>query len=192
MAHPGLHHTSLPPHPFPSRTINETAQTTAAAFAVRVGTAVCTAVCTDGCAGGTCGKKHVRTFTPAAILAEMAPAVANLYLNATTGTAAATGGVGAEQRVHWHFVPCHCTDAELRAENPRLKRLMNANHQLCSLYVDTIHQNDGTHLDGGIGVAEDAKWQRFHLRIAACNLPLYDLPNGRWENWFLEKLQTSR
>jgi len=162
------------------RTIDKTAQTTAAAFAFRVGTAVCTAVCTDGCAGGTCGKKHVRTFNPAAILAEMAPAVANLYLNATTGTAAATGGGGAEQRVRWHCVPRHCTDAELRAENPRLKMLMNANHQLCSLYVDTIHQNDGTHLDGGIGIAEDAKWQRLapaglpgvHPLESPCDLPL--------------------
>jgi hypothetical protein len=57
-----------------------------------------------------------------------------------------------------------------------------------AVYGDTIHQNDGTHLDGGIGVAEDAKWQRLHLRVAACNLPLYDLPNGRWANWFLETL----
>ena len=90
------------------------------------------------------------------------------------------------------FFPRHCTDAELRAEAPQLQRLTDADRRLCSVYGDTIHQNDGTHLDGGIGVAEDAKWQRFHLRIAACNLPLYDLPNGHWENWFLEKLQASR
>jgi hypothetical protein len=36
----------------------------------------------------------------------------------------------------------------------------------------TIHQNDGNHLDGGIGAAEDAKWQQLHLRVAACTLPL--------------------
>jgi len=162
----------------------------AAAPATRVGAAVCT----DGYAGGTCGETHGRTFVPAAILmatppaivnpyilAATAPAVANPYLNATTGTAADTGGGEAAQRARGHFLPHHCTDAELRVEDPQLQRLMDADRWLCSIYGDTIHQNDGTqHLDGGIGVAEDAKWQRLHLRIAACNLPLYDLPNGRW------------
>ena len=90
--------------------------------------------------------------------------------------------------MHGHFVPRHCTDAELRAEHPQLQWLTDANHWLCSVYGDTIHQNDGTHLDGRIGIAEDAKWQRFHLRVAACNLPLYDLPNGRWAHRFLETL----
>jgi hypothetical protein len=68
------------------------------------------------------------------------------------------------------------------------QRLTDADRRLCSVYGDTIHQNDGTHLDGGIGIAEDAKWQRLHLRVAACNLPLYDLPNGRWATRFLERL----
>ncbi len=94
----------------------------------------------------------------------------------------------AAQRARGHFLPRHCTDAELRAQDPRLQRLTDADLWLCSVYGDTIHQNDGTHLDGGIGVAEDAKWQRLHLRVAACNLPLYDLPNGRWATWFLETL----
>jgi hypothetical protein len=73
-------------------------------------------------------------------------------------------------------------------EDPQLQRLTDADHRLCSIYGDTIHQNDGTHLDGGIGVAEDAKWQRLHLRIDACDLPLYDLPNDRWATRFLETL----
>jgi len=90
--------------------------------------------------------------------------------------------------VRGHFLPRHCTVAELKAEDPQLQRLTDANHRLCSVYGNTIHQNDGTHLDGGIGVAEDAKWQRLHLRIAACYLPLYDLPNGCWETQFLETL----
>ena len=165
-------------------TVNKNAQTAATAFAARVGTAVCT----DGCAGSTCVETHVWMFVPAAILAAMAPAIANPYLNATTGTAAGTGGDGAEQRVRGHFVPRHCTDAELRAEDPRLQRLTDANRRLCSVYGNTIHQNDGTHLDDGIGFAEDAKWQRLHLRVSACILPLYDLPNGRWALWFLEML----
>jgi hypothetical protein len=93
-----------------------------------------------------------------------------------------------EQRARGHFVPCLCTEAELCAENPQLQWLTNANSQLCSMYGDTIHQNDGAHLDGGIGVAEDAKWQRLYLWVAACNLLLYNSLNSRWANWFLETL----
>jgi len=138
---------------------------------------------------------------PAAILAATPPAVANPYLpaatalaaatphlNVTTGAVADAGGGGAAQRARGHFLPRHCTDAELRAEDPRLQRLTDADRRLCSVYSDTIHQNDGTHLDGGIGVAEDTKWHRLHLRVAACNLPLYDLPNSRWATRFLETL----
>ena len=84
------------------------------------------AACTVGCAGGNCGETHVRTFVPAAILAAVAPAVANPYLNATTITAADAGGGEAAQRARGHFVPRHCTDAELRAEDPQLQRLTDA------------------------------------------------------------------
>ena len=187
------------PTSLPSRAVDETTQTVAAAPATRGGAVVCR----DGCAGGSCGETHARTFVPAAILAATPLAVANPYLpaaaatapaaanptmTATAGTAADAGGGGAAQRARGHFLPRHCTDAELRAEDPRLQRLTDADRRLCSVYGDTIHQNDGTHLDGGIGVAEDAKWQRLHLRVAACNLPLYDLPNGRWATRFLETL----
>ena len=129
----------------------------------------------------------ILTATPPAvanpyILAATAPAVANPHLNVTTGTAADAGGGEAAQRARGHFLPCHCTDAELRVEDPQLQRLTDTDRRLCSVYGDTIHQNDG------IGVAEDAKWQRLHLRIAACNLPLYDLPNGHWATRSLETL----
>ncbi len=86
------------------------------------------------------------------------------------------------------FVPCLCTDMELCAEDPRLQRLTNANSRLCSMYRDTIHQNDGTQLDDGIGVAKDAKWQRLYLRVSSCHLLLYNLLNGQWADWFLETL----
>jgi hypothetical protein len=61
------------------------------------------------------------------------------------------------------FLPRHCTEAELRAEDPQLQWLTDANRRLCSVYGNTIHQNDGTHLDSGIGVAKDAKWQQLYL-----------------------------
>jgi hypothetical protein len=94
----------------------------------------------------------------------------------------------AAQRVRGHFLPRHCSDAELRTEDTRLQRLTDADRRLCGVYGDTIHQNDETHLDGGIGVGEDAMWQRLYLRVAACQLLLYDPPNGRWANRFLETL----
>jgi hypothetical protein len=86
------------------------------------------------------------------------------------------------------FLPWHCTEAELRAGDPQLQRLTDANRRLCSAYSDTIHQNDGTHLDGGIGVAKEAKWQRLYLWVTSGQLLLYDLPNNPWANRFLETL----
>ena len=64
-----------------------------------------------------------------------------------------------------------------------------ADKKLIKVYGDSIHQNDGRHLDGGIGGTEDRKWQRLYLWVASCKLALYDLPNGRWANRFLA-LQT--
>ena len=112
------------PTSLPLCAVDKTTQTAAASPVARVGGAACT----DGCAGGTCGEMHAPTFVPAAILAvappavanpyilaATAPAVANPHLNVTTGTAADTGGGEAAQRAHGHFLPRHCTDAELRA-----------------------------------------------------------------------------
>jgi hypothetical protein len=41
------------------------------------------------------------------------------------------------------------------------------------VYGDTIHLNDGTHLDGGIGVAEDLIWQRRWLKVVSVDLKLW-------------------
>jgi hypothetical protein len=114
------------PTSLPLRAFDETTQTATAAPATRGGAAVCR----DGCAGGSCGETHAQTAVPAAILAATPPAVANPYLpaatapavanptlNATASTAADAGGGGAAQRVRGHFLPRHCTDAELRAED---------------------------------------------------------------------------
>ena len=83
------------------------------------------------------------------------------------------------------FTPRRWTPAELQQDDPLIQALTPANHKLMEAYGDRIHQNDGTHLDGGIGIGEDRLWQRLHRRIASCNLALYDLPNGRWADRFL-------
>ena len=56
-------------------------------------------------------------------------------------------------------------------------------------YGDTINQNDGTHLDVGIGIAEDRKMQRLWMRIAKDPHRLYEILMGEIGNCFL-KIQT--
>ena len=164
----------------PLRTVAETAQTAATALMAMAGMAVCA----DGWAAGTCGDRHARMLAPDACLVAIAPAIANPYLNVAIGMAADTVGVagGAEQHVRGNFVLCSCMDdAELVEEDLRLQRCTNPHQRrLLGVYGDIIHQNDdGTHFDSGIGVTEDAKWQRLvYLRVAACHLQLYDFPNS--------------
>ena len=40
--------------------------------------------------------------------------------------------------------------------------------KIFGLYGDTIHRNDGTHLDGGIGIADDRKMQRSYTGFVFC------------------------
>ncbi len=83
---------------------------------------------------------------------------------------------GNVQGAHVHFMPRIFTEEELHGEDPRLQRLTTADRRLLGILSNTIHLNDGTHLDGRIGAAEDAKWQRHYNRVAVCSLPLYNLP----------------
>jgi hypothetical protein len=82
------------------------------------------------------------------------------------------------------------TEDELRTADPLLQSFTGADQKLHGVFGDTIHHNDGRHLDGGIGEDEDRKWQRLHGRVVAARLPLYSLPNGRWAKQFLV-LQTA-
>jgi hypothetical protein len=58
------------------------------------------------------------------------------------------------------------------------------------LGIPCVRDNDGHHLNGGIGEDEDRKWQCLHERVVVARLPLYSLPNGRWAKRFLA-LQTA-
>jgi hypothetical protein len=95
---------------------------------------------------------------------------------------------GKVQGVHGHFMPHTFKEEGLHKADPGLQRLTAADRRLLGIFGDTIHLNDGTHLDSGIGAAEDAKWQRLYNRVAACSLPLYNLPNGQWAHHFLTTL----
>jgi hypothetical protein len=77
------------------------------------------------------------------------------------------------------------TEDELRTADPLLQIFTGADRKLHGVFGDTIHHNDGRHLNGGIGKDKDRKWQRLHERVVAARLPLYSLPNGRWAKRFL-------
>ena len=49
-------------------------------------------------------------------------------------------------------------------------------NQLIAVYGDSIHRNDGRHLDGG--VANDDVWQRRYDRVVASPYPMYNSPMG--------------
>ncbi len=77
----------------------------------------------------------------------------------TAGAAAAGDDAPADgdvQGAHGHSTPRTFTEEELRDTDPRLQRLTAADRQLLGIFGDRIHLNDGTHLDGGIGVNECA------------------------------------
>jgi len=79
---------------------------------------------------------------------------------------------------------------ELRSDNPLLQSFTGVDQKLHSVFGDTIHHNDGRHLNGGIGEDKDCKCQHLHERVVAARLPLYSLPNGQWAKQFLA-LQTA-
>jgi hypothetical protein len=71
-------------------------------------------------------------------------------------------------------------------DDPKLQTLSRADELLIEVYGDTIHQNDGTHLDGG--VADDRIWQRRWMKVVSCNLSLWDAPMGRVGKRFVQLL----
>jgi hypothetical protein len=77
------------------------------------------------------------------------------------------------------------TEDELRIDDPLLQSFTGADRKLHGVFGDTIHHNDGRHLDGGIGKDENRKWQRLHECVVAARLPL-----GWWAKRFLA-LQTA-
>lgn len=53
-----------------------------------------------------------------------------------------------------------------------------ADRRLVSVYGDTIHLNDGTHLHGGIDPVVDRRWQRWWLKVVSVDLKLWIPPLG--------------
>ena len=78
---------------------------------------------------------------------------------------------------------------ELQHGDLVMQQITPIDWKLITIDGNTIHQNDGLHLNGKIGVSEDRKWQCMFRHVVSCKLVLYDLPNGHWANQFLT-LQT--
>ncbi len=200
--------------PLPSRAVVDTAGT-AAALAARLGTAVCMdgcagGTCTSGHARTFVPATIIAATAPAVAnpythsahgtVADMGGAAGGAIgdVVAPDGAAPATARVAPEgdtppagsfvQGTHGHSLPSTFTEAELHEADPRLQRLTAADWWLLGIFGDTIYLKDGTHLDSGIGAAEDAKWQQLYNRVATCSLPLYNLPNGCWAHRFLTTL----
>ena len=51
--------------------------------------------------------------------------------------------------------PTQWTEAELRLQDSKLQPFTEADWRLMSVYYDTVHHNDGTHLHGPISTEED-------------------------------------
>jgi hypothetical protein len=202
------------PSPLPSHAAVEAAETASASVA-RPGTAVCMDGCAGGTCIDGCGRTFVpAAITAATALAVANPDLNSTRGTAADTGRADRGAVGGEDAcayaptatagtaaegnappagvnvhgAHRHFMPHTFTEEELHEADPQLQRLTTADRWLLGIFGNTIHLTDGTHLDGGIGAAEDAKWQWLYNHVAACSLPLYNLPNGRWAHRFLTVL----
>ncbi len=201
--------------PPPSHTVVGTAELAVASLVVSPGTADCMdgcAVCT--CFDGHACKFVPAAIIMARALAVANPYTTSAHgttddtgrvvggavgdVAAPSNATAATAGTAPEgdvplaggnvQGAHGHFMPRNFTEEKLHEADPRLQPLTATDRRLLEIFGDTIHLNNGTHLDGGSSAAMNAKYQWLYNCIVACSLPLYDLPNGRWAQRFLKML----
>ncbi|EJK55331.1 hypothetical protein THAOC_24945, partial [Thalassiosira oceanica] len=80
------------------------------------------------------------------------------------------------------------TREQIETNDPKLQEWTPADERLRETYGDTIHHNDGAHLTGTVDPEDDATWQELYRQTITGSLPLYDLPNGKEENRYLDIL----
>jgi hypothetical protein len=64
--------------------------------------------------------------------------------------------------------------------------ITDTDKKMFSVYGDYVHQNDGTHLDGGI--ADDAQWQEYWRKLVVLPPQRFDVPTGAVGRQFVETL----
>eukprot|EP00957_Ditylum_brightwellii_P042418 3212013-Ditylum_brightwellii.AAC.1 len=64
------------------------------------------------------------------------------------------------------------------SDNPLLPKdlLSPVDCKLIAVYGDTIHDNDGSHMHGGI--SDDGDWQKYWATLTALPCQRYDVPSG--------------
>jgi hypothetical protein len=70
----------------------------------------------------------------------------------------------------------------------RVQQLTDADRRLIDLYGDTIRQNNGCHLTGRIDPDLESQHQVWFYQVIATRLYLWDLPQGKRGNDFLDTL----
>jgi hypothetical protein len=79
-----------------------------------------------------------------------------------------------ENEPHIPESPTAKTKAPVNSDLPN-HQLTEADLQFEEVYGDHVHDNDGTHLDGGI--ADDALWQGYWWQLVEHLSHLFDIPN---------------
>jgi hypothetical protein len=74
-------------------------------------------------------------------------------------------------------IPKELSEEEIMAEDPLVQQLTAADRKLISLYGDTIHQNDGCHLHGGIDHDISIQHQVWWVQVIAtpCSCGTYPM-----------------
>ena len=75
-------------------------------------------------------------------------------------------------------------------KDPKLQPESWADRKLISVYGDTIHQNDGTHLHGLLDAAEDMLYQDLYKRVASVSVSMYEVYRNGVGAKFLNMLAT--
>ena len=108
-----------------------------------------------------------------------------------------TGGSNADQPAPEADVPVNhalystarnLTAAEIMAEDVHVQQITPADDRLIRVYGDTIRQNDGLHLHGGVDEELSTLHRDWYMQVIGTKLWLWDLPNTGDGNLFLDIL----
>ena len=108
-----------------------------------------------------------------------------------------TGGINASQSTPTADVPVNhalfstariLTADEIRAEDVNVQQITPADDRLIRVYGDTIRQNDGLHLHGGVDEELSTLHRDRYMQVIGTKLWLWDLPNTGDGNLFLDIL----
>ena len=80
------------------------------------------------------------------------------------------------------------TSDEIMSEDAKVQQLTAADNRLISVYGDTIRQNDGLHLHGGVDEELSTLHRDWYMEVIETKLYLWDLPNTSDGNLFLDIL----